>query len=152
MVSFVLCFVCFFVFFYSRTLPRQTMFMELRYCSAASEIFLVVFFDRFCKPRKYFASNSTSPSRSRNGGIWIGKADRRKTNSFLNLPRATASSVWRVVAAITRTSTGNSRLPPRRITRPVSSTRRWWVCCSFGFFVFLLCFFVFFCALLLLFL
>src|SRR3569833_3854370 len=132
MVSLVLCFVCFFSFLNSRTLPRHSMFLELRYCSAASEILLFVFFDRFSKPRKYFASNSTSPSRSRNGGIWIGKADRRKNKSFLNLPRATASSDWRLEAAITRTSTGNSRLPPRRLTRPVYSPRRRSPCSTQG--------------------
>src|SRR3569832_1871935 len=71
-------YACSIAFLNSRTLPRHSMFLELRYCSAASEIFLFVFFDRFSKPRKYFASYSTSPSRSRNGGIWIGKADRRK--------------------------------------------------------------------------
>src|SRR5256885_699308 len=63
---------------------------------------------------KLRASNTTSSSRSRSGGISIGKTASRKKRSPRNSPLSTAARKSLLVAATMRTSTGIDALPPIR--------------------------------------
>ena len=68
-----------------------------------------------------WTSSGMSPARSRSGGISIRITLSRKNRSSRNWPACTASSITRLVAAITRTSVATSP-PPTGRTRDDSST------------------------------
>ena len=69
---------------------------------------------------QYSARSGMSSVRSRSAGTRIGNTLRRKKRSLAEPPRETASSRFRLVAAITRASVRSVSLPPTR-----SNSRSW---------------------------